>query len=231
MISGDARGTSPPLLVVVEHAEDEGPGLIADVAIDQGMNVWRVGGADPLPTALDRMTALVVMGGPQSVYAGDPRLRAEVSLLHEAVTRAVPVLGICLGAQLLAAACGSAIRPGEHGHELGLGHVTLTAPGRDDPVFAGCADTVPVLHWHGDTFDLPPGSCHLASSPLYASQAFRLGRAHGFQFHVEVDAVLLSAWSARLGLPRGAPDWLRETEALRRRVIANWIATALDAAP
>lgn len=231
MIRGGARGTSPPLLVVVEHAEDEGPGLIAEVAIDRGMDVWRVGSADPLPTAFDRMTALVVMGGPQAVYAGEPRVLAEVTLLHEAVTQAVPVLGVCLGAQLLAAACGSTARPGERGSEVGLGHVTLTAPGRDDPVFSGCGDAIPVIHWHGDTFDLPRGSCHLASSPLYASQAFRLGRAYGFQFHIEVDASLLSAWAARLGLPAAASDWLRETEPLRRRMIANWIAAALDAVP
>jgi len=221
---------APPLLVVLEHAGDEGPGLIAEVAASSDVNLRRLGTADPLPR-LGSMSALLVMGGPQSVYSGEPRLRAEVALLHEAVTQGLPVLGICLGAQLLAAACGAAVRPGEQGQELGLGTVALTAPARDDPVFAGCGAVLPALHWHADTFELPPGSCHLASSGLYPNQGFRLGRAYGFQFHLEVDAPLLAAWSPRLSLPSDSRDWLRETEPVRRRVLANWLDQALDAVP
>lgn len=220
---------SPPV-VVIEHDPDEGPGLIADVAASSGMNIWRIGVREALPT-LDRVAALVVMGGSQAVYDGDPRMRAEVALLHEAVTRGLPVLGICLGAQLLAAACGGRVRRGERGRELGLGTVTLTPPGLDDPIFAGCPDTIPVLHFHGDTFDLPRGSCHLASSELYPSQGFRLGRAYALQFHIEVDAHLLAAWSPQLSLPADASAWLERTDAVRRQILANWMAEARDAVP
>jgi GMP synthase (glutamine-hydrolysing) len=230
MTTGAGESPSSPLLVVVEHAEDEGPGLIADIAASSGMYVQRLGLADPLPS-LDRATALLVMGGPQSVHAGEPRLGDEVGLIHAAVTRGLPVLGVCLGAQLLAAACGAAVRPGERGQELGLGTVTLTGPGRDDPVFSGCGGTIPALHWHGDTFDLPRGACHLGWSDLYTSQAFRLGRAYGLQFHLEVDAGLLTAWAPRLRLPDDAGEWLRHTEPLRRRILANWLREALDAVP
>jgi GMP synthase-like glutamine amidotransferase len=230
MTAPAAEGSRPPLLVVVEHAEDEGPGLIGEIATGFGMRMRRLGAADPLP-ALDGVTALVVMGGPQSVHEPDRRLRDEVVLLHEAVTRGLPVLGVCLGAQLTAAACGAPVRPGERGPELGLGAVTLTAPGRDDPLFEGCGPTLAVVHWHADTFDLPRGSCHLAHSEAYPNQAFRLGRAYGFQFHVEVDGALMSAWARQLPLPDDAREWLRRTDAERRGILARWVRQALDAVP
>ena len=228
-LGAEAAPLSTPL-VVIEHDPDEGPGLIADIAASSGMNVRRIAVADPLP-ALDGVAGLVMMGGPKSVYGSDPRIQEEVALLHEAVTRGLPVLGICLGAQLLAAACGGRVRPGERGRELGLGTVTLTPPGLDDPVFAGCEETVPVLHFHADTFDLPHGSCHLAGSELYPSQAFRLGRAYGLQFHIEVDAQLLAVWSPQLSLPADAPLWLQRTDPVRRRILSNWMAEVHDAIP
>jgi GMP synthase (glutamine-hydrolysing) len=230
MTAGAGEFARPPLLVVIEHAEDEGPGLIGEMAAGIGLEVLRVGTGDPLPN-LDRMPLLVAMGGPQAVYAPDQRLRDEVALLHDAVTLGLPILGVCLGAQLLAFACGAVVKPGERGQELGLGAVTLTGSGRDDPVFAGSGTVLPVLHWHGDTFDLPRGSCHLASSDAYVNQAFRLGRAYGFQFHIEMDAQLLEAWSRQSPLPEDAQGWLRQSEPLRRGVIARWLQQAVDAVP
>jgi GMP synthase (glutamine-hydrolysing) len=230
MTAGAGEFARPPLLVVIEHAEDEGPGLIGEMAAGIGLEVLRVGTGDPLPN-LDRMPLLVAMGGPQAVYAPDQRLRDEVALLHDAVTLGLPILGVCLGAQLLAFACGAVVKPGERGQELGLGAVTLTGSGRDDPVFAGSGTVLPVLHWHGDTFDLPRGSCHLASSDAYVNQAFRLGRAYGFQFHIEMDAQLLEAWSRQIPLPEDAQGWLRQSEPLRRGVIARWLQQAVDAVP
>jgi len=147
------------------------------------------------------------------------------------VTRGLPILGVCLGAQLLAAACGAGVRPGERGRELGPGTVTLSGAGRDDPLFAGCAATLPVLHWHGDTFDLPRGACHLARSPSYVNQGFRLGRVYGFQFHLEVDARLLHDWSTRLPLPDDAGAWLRQTDPVRRGVLERWVREVLTAVP
>src|ERR1035437_6549713 len=171
MTAGAEEFARPPLLVVIEQVEDEGPGLIGEMAAGIGLRVLRVGTAHPLPT-LDRVAALVVMGGPQAVYAPDQRLRDEVALIHDAFTRGLPILGVCLGAQLLAAACGAAVKQGERGPELGLGAITLTGSGRDDPVFAGCGPALPVLHWHSDTFELPRGSGHLASSDAYVNHAF-----------------------------------------------------------
>jgi GMP synthase (glutamine-hydrolysing) len=230
MTAGALEFARPPLLVVIEHAEDEGPGLIGEMAAGIGVQVLRVGMPDPLPN-LDGVTALVVMGGPQAVYALDPRLRDEVALIHDAVTRGLPILGVCLGAQLLAFACGAAVRPGERGPELGLGAVALTGSGQDDPIFVRCGPALPVLHWHGDTFELPRGSCLLAGSDLYVNQAFRLGRAYGLQFHIEMDASLLESWSRQIALPPYAERWLRETEPLRRGIIARWLQQAVEAVP
>jgi GMP synthase-like glutamine amidotransferase len=230
MSPGVAEVSSPPLLLVLEHAEDEGPGLIAEVATGLGARVRRVAFDDPLPT-LDAVAALVVMGGPQTVHAPDRRLRDEVRLIHAGVTRGLPILGVCLGAQLLAAACGAEVRRGEAGPEIGLGTVSLTAAARDDPIFAGGGAELAVLHWHGDTFDLPRGSCHLAVSRAYANQGFRLGRVYGFQFHIEVDAGLLRDWSPRLGLPADAGEWMRRTDPERRAVLTRWVRQALDAVP
>lgn len=228
MTAGAEEFARPTLLIVIEHGEDEGPGLIGEMAAGIGLQVLRVGMRDPLPH-LDRMPILVVMGGPQAVYHAEQRLRDEVALIHDAVTRGLPILGVCLGAQLLAFACGAAVKPGERGQELGLGAITLTGSGLDDPVFAGSGPALPVFHWHSDTFDLPRGSCHLASSDAYVNQAFRLGRAYGLQFHIEMDAQLLDAWSRQIPLPEDAQGWLRQTEGLRRAVIGRWLQQAVDA--
>lgn len=226
MIPGPAEASRSPLLAVIEHVGDEGPGLIGEIAIAAGLTVRRCGMGDPLPD-LEPLSALVVMGGPQAVYEPEQRLSAEVALLHEGLTRGLPILGVCLGAQLLAAACGARVRGGERGQELGLGTVRLTGLGRDDPVFAGFEEVIPVLHWHGDTFDLPRGACHLASSDAYANQGFRLGRAYGFQFHLEVDDQLLHDWRRRIDLPDDAASWQRRTEPVRRGILERWLTEAL----
>jgi GMP synthase-like glutamine amidotransferase len=190
------------------------------------MNIRRVGASDPLPE-LDTATALVVMGGPMSVCDGEPRLGAEVALLHEALTRGLPVLGVCLGAQLLASACGARVYRGDRGQEVGLGSVRLTVPARDDPLFEGCGENLDVLHWHGDTFDLPRGACHLASSDIYPNQGFRMGCAYGLQFHLEVDAALLLDWAPHVGSPADPAAWLRRTETERSGVLRRWAEQAV----
>lgn len=140
----------------------------------------------------------------------------------------MPVLGVCLGAQLLAAALGAQVYTGPAG-EAGLGQVRLTAEGRRDPVLdagAGPDGLLPVLHWHDDTFDLPDGARLLASSTAYAHQAFRVGRAYGLQFHVEMDAAAFEA--VRQHLPPGVdlPAAGRaRVEAAGGRVLREWAAT------
>ncbi len=187
--------------VVIQHQATEGPGLIATVAHDHGftLDVRRMDRGDSVPAA-DALEGVVVLGGTMGAYdvAGHPHLAAEQRLLAEACTRDIPVLGICLGAQLLAAALGARVFKGPAA-EIGFGVVTLTPEGTLDPILGPSGPAFPAFHWHADTFDLPSGAAHLVTSAAYPRQAFRVGaRAYGLQFHVELDRTLAHDWAAAL---------------------------------
>lgn len=137
----------------------------------------------------------IVLGGPIGVYEEEayPFLRVELALLQARLNAGLPVLGVCLGCQLLARALGAAVYPGGR-KEIGWGPLTLTAAGRSSPL-AALADGAPVLHWHGDTFDLPVEAVLLASTAVYPHQAFAWERhALGLQFHLETTARGLERW-------------------------------------
>ena len=138
---------------------------------------------------------LIVLGGPMGVYEADqyPFLTAEINLLQARLAANLPTLGICLGAQLMAAALGAQVYPGGK-KEIGWMPINLTEAGQVSAL-AGLDETSgPVFHWHGDSFDLPEGATHLASSELFAQQAFSYGRALALQFHPEVTAQGLESW-------------------------------------
>lgn len=137
---------------------------------------------------------LVVLGGPVGVYeeAAYPFLKDEIALLEKRLARNLPTLGICLGCQLMARALGARVYPG-HSKEIGWSRVSLTEPGRRSALGA-LGDGATVLHWHGDTFDLPEGARHLARSLLYPNQAFDFGASLALQFHLEATDLGLEAW-------------------------------------
>ncbi|MDB5789067.1 glutamine amidotransferase [Caballeronia mineralivorans] len=138
---------------------------------------------------------LIVLGGPIGVYQDDqyPFLTDEIAVVRARLAAGMPVLGICLGAQIMATALGANVYPGANGKEIGWSALQLTPAGLDSPLKA-LADG-PVLHWHGDTFDLPKGAQLLASSARYERQAFSYGN-HGLalQFHLEASASGLERW-------------------------------------
>ncbi len=236
--------------VVLQHLEREGPGLIADLARRRGLGVeiLRLDLGVQVPGTLPAGDILVVMGGPMGVgEIEDPRypyLARETALLRGRLAAGLPVLGICLGAQLLAHAAGARVypnlRPDETGmlrpvREVGFGEVRLTDRARE-AVLTGLGETLLVLHWHGDTFDLPDGAVHLASSPLCANQAFRIGhKAFGLQFHIETDAEMVRTWArqdadfVRSALGPGGPetiialadDMARKLRATGERLVGN----------
>jgi len=204
-------GTGDPWLLV-QHVAFEGPGVIAQAVSATGadLSIVRIdrGDALPPPAVLGEVAGLVVMGGPMGVYDDLPWLADERALLRRAVEAGLPVLGVCLGAQQLAAALGAPVFAGP-APEYGLGEVHLTSAAISDPVFGPAPTPLPCMHWHGDTFALPEGAVRLAGNAAYENQAFRFGdRAYGLQFHVEVTASLVAHWSPHL--PPGV--FLRESD-------------------
>jgi GMP synthase-like glutamine amidotransferase len=232
-------------VLVLQHIACEPPGAYEDVLRGQGWSLMRVelDEGEPLPD-WRLFDALIVMGGPMSANddAALPWLRAEKGLIAQSVRAGLPVWGVCLGAQLLAASLGARVYTGSR-PEVGVCSVELTQAAERDPVFACLPRVLPTLQWHGDSFDLPEGAILLAGSTRYPNQAFRVGElAYGLQFHLEASEQMASEWLAlpayaealeqALG-PGSADRLLRE---LRRRAdtiqghgrdaFARWLALA-----
>jgi GMP synthase (glutamine-hydrolysing) len=219
--------------VVLQHVEWEGPGIIAREAEKRGceVDIRRLDREDEIPT-VDHRGGLVVMGGPLGAYEEDryPFLRKECELLRAVTRHGAPVFGVCLGAQLLAKALGAKVFPG-HGAEIGFGSIELAEAGRQDDLFVGFGEHLPAFHWHGDTFTLPEGAVLLASSPMYAHQAFRFGSwAYGIQFHIEPDTNTWTAWRDHLptGLIDAAETKRMQVEEAGRKVISRFFDLALN---
>ena len=181
----------------LRHVAFEDLGGFAPVLAERGYAIrYLEAGYDDL-TPMDPLAddLLVVLGGPIGVYEDEayPFIRDELAILRARLDAGRAVLGICLGCQMLARALGGAVYPGGH-KEIGWGPLTLTEAGHASPL-AALADGTPVLHWHGDTFDLPAGATLLASTDLYPHQAFAWGqRTLGLQFHLETNARGLERW-------------------------------------
>jgi GMP synthase-like glutamine amidotransferase len=235
-------------LLVLQHIACEHPGVFSEVMEERGVEAVAVelDEGEPLPDWRD-YDAVLAMGGPMG--AGDesehPWLAAEKRLVGEVAAAGRPFLGVCLGVQLLAAALGARVYAAPE-PEVGLLEVELTPEGRADPLFAGVAEPLVSLQWHGDTFDLPGAAVRLASSPLAPNQAFRAGdRAYGIQFHLEVTGEMARQWgeipayreslAATLGERDGAAfiaDVDRRAAELHppaRRLFENWLELAKPA--
>lgn len=183
--------------VAIQHVAFEGLGTIEPMLVERGYGITTIDACvEPLPLSLAREADLVVvLGGPIGAYedATYPFLRDELAILERRLSELQPTLGICLGAQLMARALGARVYPGLR-KEIGWAPVTLTADGLASPL-AALADRVRVLHWHGDTFDLPHGCRRLAHTELTANQAFDVGSyGLGLQFHAESDGSGIEHW-------------------------------------
>jgi GMP synthase (glutamine-hydrolysing) len=186
--------------LVLSHVAFEDLGSLEQPLLDRGFKIEPVNASAsrfPLPQA-ESCDLLVVLGGPISVYDQQdyPFLTSEISCIAQRLAARKPTLGICLGAQLMAAALGARVYPGQNGVEIGWSPLEAAANAHPPAWFAPLLSPgLSVFHWHGDTFDLPPGSLHLAKTQLYDNQAFAVDNfALGLQFHPEVSAAGLESW-------------------------------------
>jgi GMP synthase (glutamine-hydrolysing) len=189
----------------LQHVPFEGLGYIAPWAGQHGhaLSCTRLYAADPLP-ALDDFDWLIVMGGPMGVYEADQHafITTEIALIRAAIDAGKRVLGICLGAQLMAAALGARVYPSGQ-KEIGWFAIEPAPGSADSPFGADLTGPLTVFHWHGDTFDLPAGAVRLAHSRICTQQGFGVGsRVLALQFHPEMDppgvAALANEFGARL---------------------------------
>jgi len=228
--------------LILQHTAEERGGLFEEVLLELGWGLEVLplfAGAD-LPASLNGFGLTLVMGGPMSANQEKayPFLKKEIPFLRKALKMEEPVLGICLGAQLMAKALGARVYPGPH-KEIGWYWLGQTPSARNDPLFSLLDPYFMVFQWHGETFDLPPGADCLASNPAYPQQAFRWGEvAYGFQFHLEMTQPMLQTWLDSWGgeikkarpQPNTAQDILRDAaiylerlQSQARRVILAYL--------
>ena len=187
---------SSPRVLAFRHVPFEGLGRIEPELRSRGFEIDYADLYAPAapPINVTRYRALVFLGGPMSVNDDLPYLRREEEYIRDAVQRGISVLGVCLGSQLIATALGGSVRRNPV-KEIGWFDIELTPAARCDPLFAGLSPREPVFHWHGETFDLPPGAELLASSVRCPNQAFCIGtRVYGLQFHLEVTPAMIAEW-------------------------------------
>lgn len=194
-------------VLIFQHVANEILGTLNPALKQQGLRIRYVNfERDPNATpSIDKYNGLIVLGGYMGVYEADQytHIKTEMKLIEEALKKDVPVLGICLGAQILAHVLGSEVRKAPE-KEMGWYDIELTTAGENAPLLSHFKKTEKIFQMHGDTFDIPKSCEHLAQSKLCRAQAFSYGRkAYGLQFHLEVDEAMISRW---LNNPRNQQD-------------------------
>lgn len=201
-------------LLVVVPSDTDPPARLGEWLRDAGLELdeRRCDAGDELPAGLDGHDGLLVLGGPQSALddeATSPELAGVRDLLRQALAADVHTLAVCLGAQLLAQVGGGRVRKGVDGPEVGALLVAKRDRADDDPLFAPLPISPDVIQFHHDEISqLPDGAVLLASSPVYANQAFRVGRnVYGIQFHIETTPEIVEEWAGRDVVGVEASPW------------------------
>lgn len=200
-----------PHITCFQHIDCEGPGSLLDVlkTKEVRLDILKPFQGQPVPDHLG--DGLIVLGGPMGVYEEKqfPWMTGELNAIRKCLEESIPVLGICLGSQMLAHAAGGQVFRGSQ-PEVGWYPITLTESGKLDPLLLGLPEQFNAFHWHGDTFTLPEGAQRLAGSALYPNQLFKVGsNAYGFQCHLEVTEEMVKSWAAIYAkelTPQGGPN-------------------------
>jgi len=227
-------------VLFIQHGVTDKPGLLAE-ELDNSRVAVEIAHpylGEMLPASLEAFGGLAVGGGAQSAYEEDkyPYLSRECDLIREAAHAGKPVLGLCLGAQLMASALGAPVRPGSR-REIGFFPVTLDPIAKYDPLLCDLPTDFVAAHWHGDIFDLPAAGMRLASSALTQNQLFRYGCGlYGLQFHLEMtpeifeemlvgsDNYLIAAGADPDQLRQDAWKFLPPLRGTAEKVFSRWAA-------
>jgi GMP synthase (glutamine-hydrolysing) len=216
-------------LLVFQHVPHEILGTFNPLLKKAGFRIRYInfGRTPDIQPEVEKYDGLIILGGPMCIaQAVDyPHLQTEIAAIRIAMEREMPVLGICLGAQLIAAALDAKVYP-NHRKEIGWYDVSPTTEGSQDPLFRHFAATEKIFQWHGDTFDMPEEGELLATSTACTNQAFRYGeRTYGLQFHLEVNAPLIERWLAT----QVHIEELHELESLHNEINTRQIRSDTDA--
>ena len=198
--------------LVLQHIGCEDLGTIEPAMSGRGIDnrYVRLFDGEGVPQDIERYSGLIILGGPMNVYEEDkfPFLKDEDVLIKKAISMNCPILGICLGGQLIAKATGAKVKKGAK-KEIGWYKLRVTKDGKEDTRFGSLPEELTVFQWHGDTFDIPQGASHLAGSELFPNQAYRVGEnAYGLQFHLEVTENIINNWIAEYQDELSALDYI-----------------------
>lgn len=177
-------------VLIVQNAQTEGPGYLGELLQRDGFDIDIIHAKHEMLPDLGHLL-VVILGAPESANQQLKHLQAEQQLIKRCVDQDTPVLGICLGAQLIAKAFGGAVYSGP---KKEIGFYNDLVPNPRSNLFAEFENPFMVFHWHGDTFDLPECAVRLAHSKMYQNQAFQIRSAVGLQFHLEVDKCMICLW-------------------------------------
>jgi len=178
--------------LIIQNSRIEGIGVLGNLLKGDGFTTRTVlAKIEKIPNM--KPSAILILGAPESANDDLPYLKSEIELIREAVRKDIPVLGICLGSQLIAKAFGARVYKGSK-KEIGFYNDIEFDNTSQSRIFKGITSPALVFHWHGDTFDLPENAIRLAHSNDYENQAIKIGSAIGIQFHLEVDGPTIRLW-------------------------------------